>query len=94
MVMNVELDDKAKNWIESKGKHLTVKTVEVKGCCAPGLQELLAVPRKPKALDRYDEFKIDNLSIYIQKNIKTKGKIILKLSGFGFFRSITAKCLM
>ncbi|MDQ0218045.1 hypothetical protein [Peribacillus cavernae] len=36
---NVELDDHAKKWIESKGKQLTVKTIQVKGCCAVDLHE-------------------------------------------------------
>ncbi|AZV42950.1 CC/Se motif family (seleno)protein [Peribacillus asahii] len=89
--MIFELDDKAKNWIESKGKHLTVNSVEVKGCCAVGVQDLLAIPKKPKGLNRYNEFKIDNLSLYIQKNIKVQDKISLKTSGIGFFKGISAK---
>jgi hypothetical protein len=89
--MNFEIDNEAKKWLKSKGKPLTVKTIEVNGCCTVGVQDLLAIPGKPKALDHYDEFKVDNLSIYIQKNIKVKDKIILKLSGFGFLKTITAK---
>jgi hypothetical protein len=89
--MKIEIEDQAKKWIESKGKHLTVKTVQVKGCCTVGVQELVAIPGKPKTLDRYNECKVDNLSIYIQKNIKIKDKITLKLSGIGFFKSIAVK---
>ncbi|PLR82179.1 Fe-S oxidoreductase [Bacillus canaveralius] len=89
--MHIELDDKAKVWIESKGKHLTVKTVEVKGCCVGGVQELLAIPKKPKDINKYNEFRVDNLSIFIQKNINIKDRIQLKISGFGFLTSITAK---
>ena len=48
--MIFEMDDRAKSWIESKGKHLTVNSVEVKGCCAVGIQDLLAIPKKPKDL--------------------------------------------
>ncbi len=89
--MYVELDDTAKKWIESKGEQLTVKKIEVKACCAPGVQELLAVPGKPKDLERYHEFKVENLSIYVQKHIKGKEKLSLKLSGFSFLKSISAK---
>ncbi|MFB5284100.1 CC/Se motif family (seleno)protein [Peribacillus sp. Hz7] len=89
--MIFKMDDRAKSWIESKGKHLTVNSVEVKGCCAVGIQDLLAIPKKPKDLNRYNEFKIDNLSIYIQKNIKVPDKISLKISGVGFFKGISAK---
>lgn len=35
-----ELDNKAKSWIESKGKHLTVDSIEIKGCCGVGVQDL------------------------------------------------------
>lgn len=89
--MHVELDAAAKKWIESKGELLTVRTIEVKACCAPGVQELLAVPGKPKDLERYQEFKVENLSIYVQKQIRAKEKLTLKLSGFSFLKSISAK---
>ncbi|WP_066071336.1 CC/Se motif family (seleno)protein [Neobacillus soli] len=89
--MNIEIDAGSKEWIESKGNQLTVKTLEVKACCAPGVQELVAVPGKPKTLNNYHEILIDNLSIYVQKNIRSKEKLILKLSGFSFLKSISAK---
>jgi hypothetical protein len=89
--MNVEFDAESKKWIESKGKQLTVKTIEVKGCCAPGVQEFVAVPGKPKTLNRYNELIVDNLSIYVQKNIRGKEKLTLKLSGFSFLKSISVK---
>lgn len=45
--MIVELDDKAKKrWIETKGKHLTVTNVEIKGCCSVGIQDLVTIPKK------------------------------------------------
>ncbi|RSK52365.1 CC/Se motif family (seleno)protein [Bacillus canaveralius] len=89
--MNIQLDDEAHAWIKSKGKYLTVKTLEVKGCCAAGVQELLAIPGKPKDIQKYNEFIVDNLSIFIQKNIEIKDRLELKISGFGFLKSIAAK---
>ncbi|MFZ7942707.1 MULTISPECIES: CC/Se motif family (seleno)protein [Bacillaceae] len=89
--MIIEIDAGSKNWLESKGNQLTVKTIEVKACCAPGVQELVAVPGKPKTLDLYHEFMIDDLSIYVQKRIRDREKLILKLSGFSFLKSISAK---
>ncbi|WP_050182227.1 CC/Se motif family (seleno)protein [Domibacillus robiginosus] len=89
--MHFELDQKAKSWLESKGKHLTVNTVEVKGCCIAGVQDLMTIPKKPKDLHRYNEFTVENLSIYVQKNIKVKDKISLKVAGVGFFKGISAK---
>lgn len=89
--MHIELDSGAKEWIELKGQQLTVKNLTVKSCCMPGIQELVAVPGKPKNASHFNEIVIDNLSIYVQKNIGRNGKLILKLSGFGIFKSISAK---
>ena len=89
--MNVELDTESKQWIKSKGNQLTVKTLEVKACCAPGVQELVAVPGKPKTLNQFNEVIVDNISIYVQKSIRGKEKITLKLSGFSFLKYIYAK---
>ncbi len=85
------MDAGAKEWIESKGNQLTVKTLEVNACCAPGVQELVAVPGKPKTLTNYHEIVSDNLFIYVQRNIRGKEKLLLKLSGFSFLKSISAK---
>lgn len=89
--MHVELDSGSKKWIESKGSQLTVKVMDIKACCAPGVQEVVAVPGKPKTLDRYNEFKVDNLSIFVQKSICGKKQLSLRLSGFSFLKSISAK---
>ncbi|WP_342429912.1 CC/Se motif family (seleno)protein [Neobacillus sp. FSL H8-0543] len=89
--MNVEIDVESKKWIETKGNQLTVKTLEVNACCAPSIQEVVAVPGKPKTLTNFNEFIIDNLSIYVHKNISRKNKLNLRLSGFGFLKSISAK---
>lgn len=91
--MIIEIEEQAKKWIEAKGSTLTVKTLEVTGCCSVGIQEMVAVPGKPKSLDRYSEMKIDNLSIYVQKNMNVKDRLFLKLSGLGFLKSISVKNL-
>lgn len=89
--MKIEIDEKSKEWIEAKGNQLTVKNLEVKACCAPGVQDLVAVPGKPKSLSHYHEYALDNLSIYVQKTITGKEKLTLTLSGFSFLKSISAK---
>lgn len=89
--MNVEIDAESKKWLESKGNQLTVKTLDVKGCCSPGVQDVTAIPGKPKDLHQYNELKVDNLSIYVQKMICNKEKLTLKLSGIRFLKSISAK---
>lgn len=89
--MNIQIDTESKKWIESKGRQLTVKKMEVKGCCAPGVQEIVAVPGKPKSLTHYNEFNVDNLSIYVQKHIRGKETLTLQLSGFSILKTISAK---
>jgi hypothetical protein len=89
--MNVEMDEESKKWLESKGKQLTVKALDIKGCCSPGVQDVAAVPGKPKNLNHYNEFKVDNISIYVQKSFCRNEKLTLKLSGIRFLKSISAK---
>jgi hypothetical protein len=89
--MHVEIDEESKKWIESKGNQLTVKMLEVDACCAPSVQELVAIPGKPKTHEHYKLLKIDNLTIYIQSHLYSKEKLILKLSGISFLKSISAK---
>ena len=89
--MKFEIDEDAKKWIQSKGGQLIVKIVEVNACCAPGVQELLTLVGKPKDIANYHEFKVDGLLIYVQRHITMKEKLILKLSGFGFFKAISVK---
>ncbi|MFO1441952.1 Fe-S oxidoreductase [Bacillus sp. Bva_UNVM-123] len=89
--MQVEMDSASKMWIESKGRQLTVKILEVSSCCAPSVQEVVAVPGRPKTLHQFNELMIDNLSIYIQKTLYEHKKLSLTLSGFSFLKSISAK---
>lgn len=89
--MHVELDANVKNWLQSKGGHLAVKTIEVNACCAPPIQDLITHLRKPKDLHHYNEIKVDNLSIFIEKHLSLNEKMTLKLTGFGIFKTITAK---
>ncbi|MEH7387158.1 CC/Se motif family (seleno)protein [Bacillus sp. JJ1521] len=89
--MVVELDDASKQWIASKGNKLTVKTIEVNACCAPGVQDLIAVPGKPKNTGSFHKLSKDNLDIYIQKGINREKTLTLSLSGFSFLKSISAK---
>lgn len=89
--MYVEIDDESKKWIEAKGNQLTVKILETKTCCAPGVQEVVAVPGKPKTIDQFAELNVENLSIYIQKILCNKEKLTIKLSGISFLKSLSAK---
>lgn len=89
--VKIEIDSGAKEWIALKGNELTVKTMEVRACCAPGVQDLVAVPGKPKKITSFHEFIIDDVSIYVQKSIRGKEKLTLKLSGFSLLKSISAK---
>lgn len=91
--MHLELDDEVKKWIRSKGNQLTVQMLEVRGCCAPDIQDLVVLPVKPKNTQHFREFNIDNLTIYVHKHISLKEKLILKLRGFGIFKTVSAKAV-
>lgn len=89
--MHVEIHEGVKDWIRSKGNQLTVQLLEVKGCCAPDIEGLVVLPRKPKNVQNYREFTIDDLSVYVQTPIAMKEKLVLQLKGFGILKTVTAK---
>ena len=89
--MHVEVGANAKEWLQSKGEQVTVKTIHVNSCCAPPIQEVMTHLRKPKDLHNYVEVKVDNLSIFIERHLTLNEKMTLKLTGMGIFKTITAK---
>ncbi|TWI59047.1 CC/Se motif family (seleno)protein [Halalkalibacter nanhaiisediminis] len=93
MALDIELNDNVKKWIESKGSHLTVEAVSMNACCG-GYEEFMTSPKKPNKPQNFNEFKIDNISVHVHRNILLKDKITLELSGFSFFKSISAKTTM
>ncbi|MBA9027026.1 MULTISPECIES: CC/Se motif family (seleno)protein [Bacillaceae] len=91
--MIIEIEEQAKKWIEAKGNTITVKNLVVNGCCSVGIQEIVAVPGKPKYLEQYREMRMDHLSVYVQNNITVQNKLLLKLSGISFLKSISVTAL-
>lgn len=89
--MQIELDANTKKWMQSRGKPVSVKTISVNACCAPPVQELMTHLGKPKDVHNYNEIKIDNLSVYVEKNLSLSEKMTLKLTGIGIFKMISAK---
>ena len=89
--MQIELDTNTKKWMQSKGKPVSVKTISVNACCAPPVQELMTHLGKPKDVHNYNEIKIDDLSVYVEKNLTNNAKMTLKLTGIGIFKMISAK---
>ena len=88
--MHIELDANAKEWIQSKGKPVSVKMIQVNVCCAPSVQELMTTMGKPKDMHNYKEFTIDSLSIFVENHLLRNEKLIMKLSGIGIFKTISA----
>ncbi|RHW35885.1 Fe-S oxidoreductase [Lysinibacillus yapensis] len=89
--MHVELDEKVRSWLQSKGNQLSVKTIGVNACCAPPIQDFITHLGKPKDLHNYHEIKVDNLSIFVEKHLSSNEKMTLKLTGLGIFKTIKAK---
>jgi hypothetical protein len=88
--MDIEIDAAAKKWIKAKGNELTVKRINVQTCCAPGVQELLAIPGKPKQLEQYQQYTVDDVSFYVEKDIRGNHILSVQLSGFACFKTISA----
>lgn len=89
--MEIQLTEDVKEWIGAKGKVVTLKTIEVNGCCAPGVQELFTHFEKPKDMQNYYVFKEGELTIYVQKQLTSSPIITLYVSGFSVFKTISAK---
>ena len=89
--MIIEMDAESKKWIASKGNQLTIKILDVKACCAPGVQELIALPGKPKAVDQFHQITSDQIEFYIHKFVGGKGKLMITLSGPPFLKSLSVK---
>lgn len=89
--MHLEINDDVKKWMRSKGSQITVKVLEVKGCCAPNVQDLVVLPVKPKDIQHYQEITVDDLSIYVHKPIAMSEKLTFQLKGFGIFKMVSVK---
>ena len=89
--MIIEMDDAAKEWIATKGGQVTIKNLDIKACCAPGVQELIALPGKPKTLNDYRQFTSNHASFYIHRNVRGQGILTLSLSGIPFLKSLDVK---
>ena len=90
-MVHIQLDENTKRWIQSKGKPVSVKTIQVNSCCAPPIQDLMTYLGKPKDLHNYTEVEIDDLLIFVDKHLFLNDKITLKLMGIGIFKTVTAK---
>ena len=89
--MIIEMDNESKQWIASKGNQVTIKILDVKACCAPGVQELVALPGKPKTLNQYQQLISNQTEFYIHKNVRSKDKLVITLSGLPFLKSLSVK---
>ncbi|MDQ0271484.1 CC/Se motif family (seleno)protein [Cytobacillus purgationiresistens] len=87
--MEILIDSAAKKWIHAKGSHLTIKNLIVNSCCSPGIQDTIAVPGTPKDLNRFKKMVVEDIEIYLEKNIKIQGSVSIKLSGFGLLKSLS-----
>lgn len=90
--MNIEIDDKLKKYLKNKHiNDLTIELAEFKTCwIQPDIP--LVKRNKPNFLEKYTYFKIDDINVYIDKDIKTiNNKIIIKLKNYFFFKDIVVK---
>lgn len=89
--MEIQINQESKKWLQRKGKPLIIKSLQVGGCCAPPVHEFMTRFGTPKDIKSYKEFKIDNLSIFVEKSLLTFNTLEIKLSGMGVFKTISVK---
>lgn len=89
--MIIEMDNASKQWIASKGNQVTIKILDVKACCAPGVQELIALPGKPKTLNQYQQLISNQTEFYIHKNVRSNDKLVITLSGLPLLKSLSVR---
>lgn len=91
MSLRIVIDHETAAWIEEKGGNVIVKTVKAAGCCGGGPIELITEYGEPEDSQFFERISLENLTVYVQRGIQLKdGQLSLKLSGFGFFKHITA----
>ena len=88
--MHIQLDEKTKSYIQSKGKPISVKLLQINSCCAPSIEEVTIHFGKPKDVYNYIELKMDDLSIFVEKQISHNKEMTLKLFGLGVFKTVIA----
>ena len=70
---------------------MTIKILDVKACCAPGVQELIALPGKPKTLNQYQQLISNQTEFYIHKNVRSNDKLVITLSGLPLLKSLSVR---
>ncbi|EGL82996.1 hypothetical protein CathTA2_1495 [Caldalkalibacillus thermarum TA2.A1] len=91
MILHVQLEERAKNWLVSKGKMLTVQLLKARGCCGGGPMELTTRLGEPDDPQRFKEIQVDDLRIFVPYHIEQflkEDELQLKLWGLGPFKSI------
>ncbi|MEB1807420.1 MAG: Fe-S oxidoreductase [Bacillaceae bacterium] len=94
--MNIQIimDNKAQTWLRDKGKELTIQLPKTMGCCIGGPMELQTQLGKPKEITAFEKVTLDDLTLFIEKNLNLKDNTLtLELTGFGWFKSISAEGL-
>lgn len=89
--MTIQMSDELKDWLRAKQKPVCIQLLEVNGCCGPSVQELMANTRTPKDMHNYSHIELDGISIFIRKPLSANDAILLKHTGFGMFKILSAK---
>ena len=71
--MKLDIEDKALDFIREKGKIVNINLFTPKSCWV-SLSEPKVSFGKPKSIQNFDEYIIDDVSVYIEKIIEPKGK--------------------
>ena len=88
MELQISIDEKAQNFLSKKGNMMTLSSICLESCCVP-IHEVVIQYTKPEKLQMFKEIKLGNISLFIDKKLEFKDRVIkLKHSGFGPFQTI------
>lgn len=87
--MKLDIDKAAIEYIKQKGSIINIELVSAKNCWV-GISEPTVSFGKPKVVEKFDEYTIDGITVYISNIIEsTDDSLTIKLSKFLWIKKIS-----
>lgn len=79
--MAIEVSDRARAWLKTKGGMATVRLSPRHGCCGGGADIAVAEARAPETPERYARLDLDGVTVHIDPALVDQG-LRLDVEGF------------
>ena len=79
--MAIEVSDRARAWLKTKGGVATVRLSPRHGCCGGGADIAVAEARPPETPERYTRLDLDGVTVHIDPTLVDQG-LRLDVEGF------------